>query len=178
MTLDYTPSIMDCITHICGQPWVFGFTDHYYIQRILANNGSLFDSGANICITSALGLLIDVVDIPPFTFSIGRDGTTPSINDCCTKCGLLPLPMADGSLYYQPCYFCQKVTETIILPQAVIEASDTFTSWHQTGHEGGLLGSICFESASGLLLMMLSLRSINGLYYCPLDILAVNSNPI
>jgi hypothetical protein len=86
--------------------------------------------------------------------------------------------MADGFLYYQPCYFCQNATETIILPQAVVEASDTFTSWHQTGHKGGLPGSIHFESASGILLMTLSLHSINGLYYCPLNVLAVDSNPI
>jgi hypothetical protein len=175
MTLDYTRSIMDSFTCICGQPRVFGFTNHYYIQRILANNGSLFSSGANICITNALGLLVDVVDIPLFTFFIGRDGTTPRIKDCCTKHGLLPLPMADGSLNYQPCYFCQNATETIISPQAIVEASDAFTSWHQTGCKGRLPGSIRFESASGLLLMTLSLHSINGLYYC---LLAVDSNPI
>jgi hypothetical protein len=131
----------------------------------------------SICITNALSLLVDVVDIPPFTFSIVQDGTTPSIDDCCTKRGLLPLPMADGSLYYQPCYFCQNATETIILPQAIVEASDTFTSWHQTGHKGGLPGSFRFESASGILSMTLSLHSINGLYYCLLDVLAVDSNP-
>jgi hypothetical protein len=64
-----------------------------------------------------------------------------------------------------------------ILPQAVVEASDTFTSWHQTGHKGGLPGFICFESTSGILSMTLSLHSINGLYYYPLDVLAVDSNP-
>jgi hypothetical protein len=85
--------------------------------------------------------------------------------------------MADGSLYYQHCYFCQNVTETIISPQAIVEASDTFTSWHQTVHKGGLPGSIHFESASRILSMTLSLSSINGLYYCPLD-LAIDSNPI
>jgi hypothetical protein len=126
MTLDHTPSIMDSVTRICGQPQVFCFTKRYFIRHVLANDGSLLDSGANICIINALGLLVDVIDIPPFTFSIGRDSTTPSIDNCCTKRGLLPLPMADGSLYYQPCYFCQNATETIILPQAVVEASDTF----------------------------------------------------
>ncbi len=58
-----------------------------------------------------------------------------------------------------------------------MEASDTFTSWHQTGHKGGLLGSIHFESASGILSMTLSLHSINGLNYCPLDVLAIDSSP-
>jgi hypothetical protein len=177
MTLGSTPYITDSVTRICGQPRVFSFADRYYIQRVSATDGTLFNSGANICITTALSLLVDVVDIPPFTFSIGRDGTTPSIDDCCTKRGLLPIPMADGSLYYQPCYFCQNGTETIISPQAIMEASDTFTSWHQAGHMGGLPGSIRFESASGILSMTLSLHSINGLYYCPLDVLAFDSNP-
>jgi hypothetical protein len=87
--------------------------------------------------------------------------------------------MTNGSLYYQPCHFCQNATETIILPQAIVNASDTFVSWHQTGHKGGLLlGSICFKSASGLLLMTLDLWAINGLYYCPLEVLAIDSNPI
>jgi hypothetical protein len=178
MTLDYNPSIMDSVICISGQPRVFRFTDHYYVQGILVNDGSLFNSGANICITYALGLCVDVVDIPPFTFSISRDSTTLSNNDCCTKRGLLPLPMADGSLYCQPCYFCKNATETIILPQAIVEASDTFTSWHQTGHKGGLPGSIHLESANGLLSMRLSLCSINGLYYCLLDVPAIDSNPI
>jgi hypothetical protein len=71
MTLDHTPSIMDSVTCICSQPWVFGFANCYYVQHVLATNGSLFDSGANICITHAHGLFVDVVDIPPFTFFIG-----------------------------------------------------------------------------------------------------------
>jgi hypothetical protein len=149
MTLGSTPSITDGITRICGQPWIFGFANCYYVQCISATDGSLFDSGANICITNALSLLVDIVDIPPFTFSISQDGTTPSIDDCCTKRGLLPLPMTDGSLYYQPCYFCQNATETIISPQAIMEASDTFTSWHQTGYKSGLPGSIHFEVPVG-----------------------------
>jgi hypothetical protein len=127
MTLDYTPSIMDSVTRICGQPWVFGFANCYYIQSVLATYGSLFDKGARICIINALGLLVDVIDIPPFTFSIGQDGNTPSIDNCCMKRGLLSLPMADGSLYYQPCYFCRNATETIILPQANAEVSDVYS---------------------------------------------------
>jgi hypothetical protein len=73
------------------------------------------DSGANICITNSLALLIEAVNITPFTF----------LDNCCTKCGLLPLAMTDGSLYYQPCYYCKNATKTIISPQAIIDASDT-----------------------------------------------------
>ena len=71
MTLGSTPSITDSVTRICGQPWDFGFADRYYIQRFSATDGSLFNSGANICITNALSLPVDVVDIPPCTFSNG-----------------------------------------------------------------------------------------------------------
>ncbi len=70
MALEYTPSIMDSVTDICGQPWVFGFANRYYVRCVSATDGSLFDSGANICITNALSLLVDVIDIPLFTFFI------------------------------------------------------------------------------------------------------------
>jgi hypothetical protein len=172
------PPVLGSVTCICGQPQVFGFTDGFFIHRISVNDGLLMDSGANICITNLIDLLVNAVDIPPFTFFIGCDISTPNIDYCCTKHGLLPLPLVGVSLYYQPCYYCKNVTETIISPQAVIDASDTFISWHQSGHKGGLPGSICFESSSGLLSMTLCLQSINCLYYCLLDVLMVDDNPI
>jgi hypothetical protein len=72
MPSDHTPSLMDCVTRICGQPWVFGFNDGYYVWRVSTTIVvPLMDNGANICITSSLSLLVAAVDIPPFTFSIG-----------------------------------------------------------------------------------------------------------
>jgi hypothetical protein len=178
LTMDHSPPVLDSITQLYRQPRVFGFNDCYFIRCVLAPDGSLMDSGANICITNSLAILIDAINITPFTFSIGRDGATHSVDICCTKRGLLPLTMMDGSLYYQPCYYCKNATETIISPQAVVNASDTFISWHQTGHKSGITGFIQFESLSGLLLMTLRLHSINSLYYRPLGVLTVNSNPI
>jgi hypothetical protein len=67
---DLHPPVLSSVTRICGQPRVFGFTDDYFVRRISANDGLLMDSGANICITNSIDLLIDAVDIPPFTFSI------------------------------------------------------------------------------------------------------------
>jgi hypothetical protein len=163
---------------ICRQPWVFGFNDCHFVRHILARDKSLMDSGVNSCIANSLAHLIDAVNITPFTFLIRRDGATHSVDKCCTKCGLLPLTMMDGSLYYQPCHYCKNAMETIISPQAIVNASDTFVTWHQTGHKGSIPGSIWFESSSGLLLMTLHLHSINGLYYCPLDVLTVDSNPV
>jgi hypothetical protein len=61
---------------------------------------------------------------------------------------------------------------------SVVDASGTFVTWHQMGHKGGIPGSIRFESLSGPLSMILRLHSINGLYYCPLDVLAVDPNPV
>jgi hypothetical protein len=179
LPLNLHPPVLGSVTCICDQSRVFGFTDGFFSLRISANNGSLINSGANICITNLIGLLVDAMDIPPFTFSIGRGGGTPNIDNCCTtRRGLLPLPLVDGSLYHQPCYYCKNATETIISPQAVVDATDTFVSWHQSGHKGGLPGSICFESSSGLLLMTLCLQSINGLYYCSLYVLTVDDNSI
>ncbi len=121
---------------------------------------------------------MDVIDIQPLTLSIGQDGHALSLGNYCTKHRLLPLPMANGSIYYQPCYYCKNATKTIISLQAIVDANDTFFSWHQTVHNRGLLWSICFKSESGLLLMTLTLLFNNGLYYCPLDVLGVDPNSV
>jgi hypothetical protein len=125
LAMDLSPPVLDSITQICRQSRVFGFNDCHFVQCMLASNRYLMDSGANICITNSLAHLIDAVDITPFTFSLKRNGTMHSVDNCCTKCSLLPLAMTDGSLYYQSCYYCKNTTETIISPQAVVDASDT-----------------------------------------------------
>jgi hypothetical protein len=66
----------------------------------------------------------------------------------------------------------------IISLQAIVNASNIFVTWHQTGHKGSIPDSIRFESSSGLLSMTLHLHLIKGLYYCPLDVLAVDPNPV
>jgi hypothetical protein len=64
------------------------------------DNPSLMDGGTNICITGILGLLVDVVSIPPIPISVATTSGSISIDDYCTKQGLIPLTLTGGSIYY------------------------------------------------------------------------------
>ena len=136
------------------------------------------DGGANICVTGDLDSMIGVVNIPPMPFSVAIEGATPSEDDCCTKRGYTPLQCSDGSIYWQVCFYCANIVETIISPQAVLASSDVFFSWTQTGFRDGRPGSIRFDSADGLLSMAIDLEYIGGLYYCHSDIYTVDPTPV
>ena len=142
-----------------------------------SDNPSLMYGGANICITGMLGLLVDVVSIPPIPISIATTSGPISIDDCCTKQGLIPLTLSDGSIYYQPCYYCKNGVETIISPEVIIAASNMLVHWTQEGHKGNDPGSIRFLSERGFYLITLNLEKRDGLYYCPLDVFTINRDP-
>jgi hypothetical protein len=142
------------------------------------DNPSLMDGGANICITGILGLLVDVVTIPPIPISVATKTGSISVDDCCTKRGLIPLTLSDGSIYYQPCYYCKNAVETIISPEAIVAANDTLVHWTQEGHKGNDPGSIRFTSESGLYSITLGLEKRDGLYYCPTDAFTIDRDPI
>ncbi len=139
---------------------------------------SLNDGGSNICIKGLLDLLVEVVSIPPLPISITTKRGGISFDDCCTKRGLLPLTLADGSFYYQPCYYCKNAVETIISPQAILAASDVLVRWIQTGHKDGSPSTIQFDSDSGLFSMTMILEKRDGLYYCPTDVFTVDCDPV
>jgi hypothetical protein len=98
-----------------------------------SDNPFLMDGGTNMCITGILGLLVDVVSIPPIPISVATISGSISINDCCTKQGLIPLTLSDGSNYYQRCYYCKNVVEMIISLEAIVAASATLVHWTQGG---------------------------------------------
>ena len=86
------------------------------------------DGGSNICITDEVGLLLNSVAIPPFAISVTLDGIATSM-----KKGLLPLSLSDGTTYYQTCYYCANMVETIISPSAILDSSNVFVWWTQEG---------------------------------------------
>ncbi len=143
-----------------------------------ATPGWLIDGGANICLTGDLDSLFDVVTIPPLAISVAVEGTS-SIDDCCTAPGLTPIQLDDGSIYWQVCYFCANAVETIISPQAIVDSSDVFQSWQQTGYRCGVStpGCIRFDSHDGLLTMKISLVLHDRLHYCPTDVYAIDNLP-
>ena len=138
----------------------------------------LMDGGANICLTGVLDLLIEVVLITPLPISVATKTEDISLDDCCTKRGQLPLTLANGSVYYQPCYYCKNAVETIISPQAILAASKVLVWWTQMGHKEGSPGMICFDSNSGLYSISITLENHNGLYYCPTDVFTVDRDPV
>jgi hypothetical protein len=137
---------------------------------------TLIDGGANICLTGVLDLLIDVEPIDPLPISVATVGGTVSKDDCCTKKGLLPLTLDDGSIYYQPCFYCKNAVDTIVSPQAILAASDVLVCWMQTGHKDGSPGQVRFESESGLLAFTITLENKDGLYYCPSDVFTIEED--
>ena len=110
--------------------------------------------------------------------SVAVEGVGASIADCCTTCGLLPLQLKDGGIYFQPYYYCENAVETIISPQAILDASDIFVEWSQTGYKDDSPGTLQFYSESGLASMMLTLTKRDGLYYTQTNVFKVDGDPL
>jgi hypothetical protein len=98
-----------------------------------STNGNLINGGSNICITGDLHILLDVDDITPIDILVALNGKSSSLDDMITKRGLLPLSLSDGTMYYQSCFYCANMVETIISPAAVLASSDIFHYWSQEG---------------------------------------------
>jgi hypothetical protein len=101
-----------------------------------------------------------------------------SVDDCCTKKGLLPLTMDDRSSYYQPCYYCKNAVETIISLQAILAASDVLVRWTQMGHKDSSPETIQFDSDSCLLSMTMMLEKRDRLCCCLTDVFTVDCDPV
>jgi hypothetical protein len=109
--------------------------------------------------------------------TVATTDNVSTLDNCCTKCGFLPLSLPDGTIYWQLCCYCTHVVETIISPQAVLTSSDVFTSWTQTRYKDGRPGTIQFNSDDGFLTMKLTLAINNGLYCCPTDVFTMAPPP-
>ncbi len=106
---------MDSVTRVIGLPQVFDLcgdeasyapitarVNSTVAGSALGSTPSMMDGGANICVTGLLELLVDVETIPPLHISVTTKTAKFSLDSCCTKKGLLPLTLDDGSVYYQP----------------------------------------------------------------------------
>jgi hypothetical protein len=114
----------------------------------------MIDNGSNVCITGDLGSLLDVVNIEPITILVALEGSFKLYDDCITKRGLLPMSLSDGTTYYQTCFYCTNMVETIIFPAALLASSNVFFSWTQEGFKDpSLPGNIRFSLHNGLATM-------------------------
>jgi len=100
-------SLQDSLVHIVGRPRVCGiFNDTTRVYAFTHTDTTtptrgLFDSGTNLCMTNNPNLLVDVRACPPFTISLATTDGSHSHKNVCQRCGLLPLPLLDGTTYYQ-----------------------------------------------------------------------------
>jgi hypothetical protein len=177
------PSITDSITHIVCSPRVCGIHGNMRLsitmRKVTTTTNQMIDGRSNVCVTGDLGSLLDVVDIKPITKSVALEGYPTLYNDCITKQGLLPLLLSDSTTYYQTCFYCANMVDTIISLAVVLASSDVFYSWTQEGFKDPpLLGSICFTSHDGLLSMFFPLSCRNGLYYCNTDVYTADQDPV
>ena len=129
----------------------------------------LMDSGSNIILTNDISLLRELQDITPFAISVALNGES-TLDDYCTKQGLLTLTRDDGRHFDVTCYYCPNATETIISPQAIITESPIFTKWTQVGYKDPAMpGKVQFSNINDTVTMTISLSCNNGLYYCHSD---------
>jgi hypothetical protein len=135
--LPHIPLIMDSVTHVVCSPRVCGVrsddVSSVKILRVSNKSGHLIDGGSNICITGNLHTLLDVTNIAPIDISVALDGAPSTADDRITKRGLLSLILLDGTTYFQTCFYCANMVETIISPAAILASSDVFYYWHQEG---------------------------------------------
>ena len=149
------------------------------ILHVAESNGKIIDSGSNVCITGDLTILLDVSDITPIDISVSLDGTSTSLDDRITKPGLLPLILPDGRVYYQTCFYCANMAETIISPAAILTLRDVFYYWYQEDCKDPTApGRIRFASKDGILSMFFNLEYRKGLYYCSSDIFTVDQDAL
>jgi hypothetical protein len=157
------PEPPNSVTHIVCSPPVCGVHSDIKSSITIGHDMSLVnrmvDSGSKVCVTGNLGNLLDVVDIVPITILVALEGTSATYDDYITKRGLLPLSLSDGSLYYQPCFYCTNMVEIIISPATVLALSSVIFSWSQEGFKDPTLaGSLRFTSHDGLLSMFFLLQ--------------------
>lgn len=156
---------VNCSPRVCG---VLG--DSTNVTTTASISPRLMDSGANICITNKLELLVDIRHITPFAFSVATTGQT-TLDGCCTMEGLLPLRLDDGITIYVPTYYCKDAAETIISPELIVASSPIYTTWSQTGYKDPTRpGQLSLTNDDGTVRSTLTLHSKNNLYYCDSDV--------
>lgn len=164
----------DNVIHVAYRPRAIGLQeDGYKVYRLVEKlSKKLADSGANICLTNDLSLLLKVRTITPIPVGVAVDGdpdTAPQELSC-SKLGYLPLPLLDGTYHLQPCYYHPNASDTIISPQAITSPDSIFHRWTQEGYADGRPGTLSFFGSDECTpLMTIPLDYHDGLYYFNAD---------
>jgi hypothetical protein len=131
------PPMIDSIMHVMVSPGIYGIHGNskssICILQVMGQAANLIDCGSNVCVTSNLGILLEVIDINPFAILVALDGAPSFSDNCITKHGLLPLTLSNVTTYYQACFYCSNIVETIIFLAMVLAASNIFVGWIRSG---------------------------------------------
>ncbi len=174
--------LQDSLFHIVVRPRVCGiFGNGTYVCTFTPTGDTphrgLCDSGANLCMTNNPNLLVDVCPCEPFTILLATTDGGHSHMNVCQRHGLLPLPLLDGTTYYQTCFVNQFASERFISPQAIIDSSaGSFDIWQMEGFLQGCPSILFLYSPLGLLKMSIQLSQQDGLYYSSMDTFTVDTN--
>jgi len=114
------------------------------------------------------------VNIKPFP--IGMAAKETESTSTCTHRGDFPLQMKDGSILYTPVFYNKYASDTILSPEAICASSNGILKrWMQCGSSDGQNGCVAFFDSSGAEVLSLALHKRNGLYYTPIDSVAVDT---
>lgn len=133
-------------TLICG----LGTAGPRIVARIIEGvPHGLTDSGANLCMTNDPSLLLNVGPCHPFHIDQATSDGTPSASNVCDRVGLLPIPLVNGSVYYQPTFVNTHAAGTFISPQAIIDGSrNQFSRWVQSNLASPMVGQGSLKSSA------------------------------
>jgi hypothetical protein len=151
------------LVHIVATPRVYGiFGDSTWVCAFTPTGATphcgLCDSSANLCMTNNPNLLVDVCPCTPCKISLATTDSGHSHTNICQHRCLLPLPLIDGTTYYQTCFVNPYASETFISPQAIINSSnESFDKWQMEGFLQGRPGILSLYSPLGLLKMFIQL---------------------
>ena len=77
--------------------------------------------------------------------------------------GFLSMSQADGSVHLQPLLVNTQATDSIMSPEAILQACSAFASWRQEGFKHDRTGTLQFFDSNENLLFCLPLMKRNGL---------------
>jgi hypothetical protein len=128
--------------------------------------GGMADTGANCSMTANWKALQNVKQLEKSIFvgvAVTDDGNIRQTADC-THIGDYPIECDDGSVIFTRCFYNSNASDTIISPQAIIDASADFHTWEQIGRRMGQPGQLRFIGNGGA--KTITLQQNNGLYFC------------
>jgi hypothetical protein len=128
--------------------------------------GGMADTGANCSMTANWNALKNVkkLDQPILVgVAVTDDGSLRQTAEC-THIGDYPIECDDGSVVYTKCFYNPNASDTIISPQAIIDASHEYHTWEQVGRRMGQPGQLRFLGHQST--KTITLHQNNGLYFC------------